>query len=601
MKLIIKDDDDRTTVVPLLREEISIGRMEGNTIRLTERNVSRKHARILKQSGAVFIEDLGSYNGVRVNGEKITARAKIQEGDQISIGDYFLELEGSPGKEADTNPTVKDGHVPPADKTPPVAVAPPQAVRVPVSAPASAPPAANRKTPDGSTAMIRLSDLARPADPDELRDLSGHETPRIVALGGSLRGKEFSLRRTVVKFGRTDEGNDLVIDHQSISRQHGKFQIEGGAWKIYDNKSANGIRVNGEEYGMSPVKPGDTIELGHVKFRFLAPGEQYTVPREAPAASGNTGGSGKGSSSADGEGSRKGKTGLIIGAVVGGIVLLGVVVGVVMSSNGAPKAPKVDPENDHCLKGQSAVASQNWKEAVNQLSIAKSLASQCTFPLDQVLDNAKKNQDAKAAIEDAKLALEARKFAKAISALKGVAPGTSYESDIKAVEREARERGSKELVDEIMKDIDAGKLQEAKQGCDDLFTLDPDNAQIMGLTTRISEKKKQMDAKAAVDRAPPPPPKKSLADRNSEAEQLLSQANDKIRSGDLAGGIAALDGVIKLDPDKQYVCKAYRNKGVGYARGGKTDEAVENYKKYLQCDPNAPEKDKLQQIIAQHK
>ena len=47
-KLVIQDDEGKTTVVPLIRDEITIGRKEGNTIRLTERNVSRRHARIVR-------------------------------------------------------------------------------------------------------------------------------------------------------------------------------------------------------------------------------------------------------------------------------------------------------------------------------------------------------------------------------------------------------------------------------------------------------------------------------------------------------------------------------------------------------------------------
>jgi pSer/pThr/pTyr-binding forkhead associated (FHA) protein len=73
-KLVIQDDEGKTTVVPLIRDEITIGRKEGNTIRLTERNVSRKHAKISRANGAVAIEDLGSYNGVRVNGTRISQR-----------------------------------------------------------------------------------------------------------------------------------------------------------------------------------------------------------------------------------------------------------------------------------------------------------------------------------------------------------------------------------------------------------------------------------------------------------------------------------------------------------------------------------------------
>src|SRR3977135_1647494 len=94
MKLIIEDDEGRKTVVPVVRADVTIGRQDGNTIRLTERNVSRRHARLLKENGSLVIEDLGSYNGVRVNGEKITGPTKIKEGDLVEIGDYDLGIQG---------------------------------------------------------------------------------------------------------------------------------------------------------------------------------------------------------------------------------------------------------------------------------------------------------------------------------------------------------------------------------------------------------------------------------------------------------------------------------------------------------------------------
>ena len=109
VKLIIEDDEGKTTVVPLIRDEITIGRKEGNTIRLTERNVSRRHAKLLKQNGAIFLEDLDSYNGIKINGNKIAGRVAIAEGDRIQIGDYILglKLEGA---------EVDGGHTPPKKK-----------------------------------------------------------------------------------------------------------------------------------------------------------------------------------------------------------------------------------------------------------------------------------------------------------------------------------------------------------------------------------------------------------------------------------------------------------------------------------------------------
>ncbi len=57
-KLVIEDDEGKRTVVPLSREQYSIGRKDGNTIRLTERNVSREHARIVKKANGAPPEPL---------------------------------------------------------------------------------------------------------------------------------------------------------------------------------------------------------------------------------------------------------------------------------------------------------------------------------------------------------------------------------------------------------------------------------------------------------------------------------------------------------------------------------------------------------------
>ena len=52
-KLTIEDDEGQITPLPLFRDHYSIGRGEENTIRLTERNISRSHA-ILKKNGEIW-------------------------------------------------------------------------------------------------------------------------------------------------------------------------------------------------------------------------------------------------------------------------------------------------------------------------------------------------------------------------------------------------------------------------------------------------------------------------------------------------------------------------------------------------------------------
>lgn len=69
-----------------------IGR-KGADVELQDKKVSRKHAEIgLYGPDSYFIRDLGSTNGVRLNGKRITHRAKLRHGDLISLGDTTLRF-----------------------------------------------------------------------------------------------------------------------------------------------------------------------------------------------------------------------------------------------------------------------------------------------------------------------------------------------------------------------------------------------------------------------------------------------------------------------------------------------------------------------------
>ncbi len=63
----------------------TIGSFEGNSVLLKDTGVSRKHAGIRRVDGGYELADLGSTNGVYVNGEK-SARRKLVAGDIIRIG-----------------------------------------------------------------------------------------------------------------------------------------------------------------------------------------------------------------------------------------------------------------------------------------------------------------------------------------------------------------------------------------------------------------------------------------------------------------------------------------------------------------------------------
>jgi len=74
---------------------VVIGRSRECTITIDDPNISRRHAEIRRQDGAYWIADLGSTNGLEINGRR-EQRARLSHGDRIVIGrtDLSFELPG---------------------------------------------------------------------------------------------------------------------------------------------------------------------------------------------------------------------------------------------------------------------------------------------------------------------------------------------------------------------------------------------------------------------------------------------------------------------------------------------------------------------------
>lgn len=75
--------------------EFLVGRSQSADIILPSDNVSRRHARLYTVDGKCYVEDLGSSNGVFVNGRRIHEVFHIQRSAQIKVGDYYLHIEGA--------------------------------------------------------------------------------------------------------------------------------------------------------------------------------------------------------------------------------------------------------------------------------------------------------------------------------------------------------------------------------------------------------------------------------------------------------------------------------------------------------------------------
>jgi len=236
-KLVIEDDEAKRTSVPLTRDDYTIGRKEGNTIRLTERNVSREHAKIKKTNGVAHaspdspfvLEDMNSYNGVYVNGLRVAQPQKLQHGDLIQIGDYRIVLQDEALTEAEVA--------------------------------------------SGATTQDMKSTV--PTGVVNRASLLMERPNRLVMLVGPTPGAEFPLDAERTTIGRAEDCT-VSVNHNSVSRIHCEIHSLGeGRYEVVDKGSSNGVRVNGSDLRRSIVEPGDVIELGDVRFRFVGAGQIF--------------------------------------------------------------------------------------------------------------------------------------------------------------------------------------------------------------------------------------------------------------------------------------------------------------------------------------
>ncbi|HIA03019.1 MAG TPA: FHA domain-containing protein [Myxococcales bacterium] len=252
LKLHIQDDVGKITVVPVIRDEISIGRKEGMTIRLTDRNVSREHACLRKTDGNLYIHELSARFGTKVNGGKVDGSMELLAGDVVQIGDYLLSLHSETGEE------VTD----PGYSTKPTASV----------------------SDTGEFGPVPLeTQIIEVAEP--VVDIPTSEQARLVVISRNLGGQETHITHSPFSIGRTND-NDFQLDHRSISRNHIVVRHDSASYSVSDLDSANGIRINGDEYRKADLHPGDEIEMGHILIRFVGADENF-VSSDQPYGAGD--------------------------------------------------------------------------------------------------------------------------------------------------------------------------------------------------------------------------------------------------------------------------------------------------------------------------
>jgi pSer/pThr/pTyr-binding forkhead associated (FHA) protein len=275
----------------LKRAIVTIGRDEDNDIWLLEDDlVSRNHAELAWDNGAIYITDSNSMNGVLLNGKRIRGFACIESGALLEIGkhSFLFEIAQQPeGNGEQDDPLLR--HI--------------------WHSASSNVYAATRPLEDGERNNLAFSSAEATLNPDtqlpqspqppesmpgeplpvlfqdtaELDQVIPHPQPAetggaFIIRNGPLTGQSFLLDRPVISIGRGIEC-DIVINDISISRFHAQVSRQANGNFVQDLASRNGTTVNGWPL-LAPhlLQPGDTVCFGSIQLEYTPIQTARTTP-----------------------------------------------------------------------------------------------------------------------------------------------------------------------------------------------------------------------------------------------------------------------------------------------------------------------------------
>ena len=164
--------------IPIDKAIIFIGRHPDCDIVITRsRMISRKHCALVQIDDSLMIRDLGSTNGVRVNGARVRKEARFRAGDTVTIGDLDYVVRSVKTPEPERRPKREHpqdarsaGSSPPRE---PANATPEYSQEIPVAIPTDEETFdsdSNADTPDSFPFLLETDDEeaagAEPANPD---------------------------------------------------------------------------------------------------------------------------------------------------------------------------------------------------------------------------------------------------------------------------------------------------------------------------------------------------------------------------------------------------------------------------------------------------
>ncbi|MFD0704967.1 FHA domain-containing protein [Alloscardovia venturai] len=129
----------------------------------------------------------------------------------------------------------------------------------------------------GETTVIGMPAVTVPVTATGERPLTQEDMATIAALNDNsalliatrgAHGARYLLDADVTTAGR-DASSDILLDDNTVSREHTVFKRENGQFSIHDVGSLNGTYVNRKRVDDEALKNGDEIMIGRFRFVFF--------------------------------------------------------------------------------------------------------------------------------------------------------------------------------------------------------------------------------------------------------------------------------------------------------------------------------------------
>jgi adenylate cyclase len=226
-----------------MRDKLVVGRAPGCDVVIPNPAISSRHCSLEFKDGAWFVQDLGSRNGIRVNGVRCDAR-QLKPDDTLAIAQQRYTIVYSQSSSG-----------------------------------------AQRNPVDDWIERSLVQDIAW----KQRQEQSGAPDRRVASepihstLGELLPcggGEPIPLLKSKLVIGR-HESCDVVLPLATISSRHCELEFKQGYWFVRDLASRNGIRVDGEPCESKWLQPNNILSLAKHRFQLVYVPQAAQLPPEA--------------------------------------------------------------------------------------------------------------------------------------------------------------------------------------------------------------------------------------------------------------------------------------------------------------------------------